>query len=143
MPPRRKKKSQAYVWGDTPEIEALGAGFARQGYFMDGYEKARVFANQTTSKSLSARLKSDGTYTPARFAYATGVKEPDLGGLFAVGTSAVDLASDLGFKDARVLRTAFDNGSKNPVNARYPSIPGTQLAILKGMPVFKFKEVTS
>ena len=75
MPPRRKKKIQAYVWGDTPEIEALGAGFARQGYFMDGYEKARVFANQTTSKSLSARLKSDGTYAPARFAYATGVKE--------------------------------------------------------------------
>ena len=135
--PRRKKEP----W-DTPEIQALGAGFARQGYHNSGYEKARIFANAVTSQSLAARIKPDGTHAPARFAYATGVKERDLGGLFAVGTSAVDLASDLGFKDARVLRTAFDKGSKNPVNARYPSIPGTQLAILKGVPVFKFKEVT-
>ena len=66
--PRRKKKV-VYVWGDTPEIQALGAGFAQEGYFKNGYEKARVFANVTTSKTLAARIKPDGTYLPARYAY--------------------------------------------------------------------------
>jgi hypothetical protein len=145
MPPRRKKKtSQAHlVYGDTPEIEALATGFARQGFFKQGYEKARVFANETTSSSLAARIKPDGTHAPARFAYATGVREPDLGGIFAVGTSASDLASELRFKDPRALRTAFDNSLRNPVHGRGLSIPGTQLAVLKGMPVFKFKDVAA
>ena len=144
MPPRRKKKA-VYAWGDTPEIQALGAGFARQGYHNSGYEKARIFANAVTSQSLAARIKPDGTHAPARFAYATGVRELDLGGLFAVGTSASDLASELRFKDTRALRTAFDNSFKNPVRNVHgidpaASVPGTQLAMLKGMPVFKFKE---
>ena len=141
--PRRKKKSQAYAWGDTPEIQALGAGFARQGYYNSGYEKARIFANKTTSSSLAARIKPDGTYAPARFAYATGVKEPDLGGQFAVGTSASGLASDLKFKDARALQTAFNKSSKNPVHGIDLSMPETQLAVLRGTPVFKFKEVSA
>ena len=140
MPPRRKKKA-VYVWGDTPEIQALGSGFAREGYYNSGYEKARIFANKTTSSSLAARIKPDGTYAPARFAYAIGVKEPDLGGQFAVGTSASGLASDLKFKDARALQTAFDKSFKNPVPDL--SMPGTQLAVLNGMPVFKFKEVSA
>jgi len=145
MPPRRKKKtSQVHlVYGDTPEIEALATGFARQGYHHSGYEKARRFANETTRSSLAARLKADGTHAPARFAYATGVSEPDLEGLFAVGISASDLASDLKFKDARALRTAFENSFKNPVHGRDLSIPGTQLAIIEGMPVFKFKDVAA
>ena len=88
MPRRggRKNSAQAafLVYGDTPEIEALSTGFARQGYYNSGYEKARIFANKTTSSSLAARIKPDGTYAPARFAYATGVKELDLGGQFAV-----------------------------------------------------------
>ena len=74
--------------GDTPEIEALSTGFARQGFFKQGYEKARIFANVTTSQSLAARIKPDGTHAPARFAYATGIYEPDMGGIFAVGTLA-------------------------------------------------------
>ena len=47
MPPRRKKKTAqlAYVWGDTPEIQALGAGFAREGYFGDGFNTARGYGN--------------------------------------------------------------------------------------------------
>jgi hypothetical protein len=138
--PRRKKKV-VYVWGDTPEIEALGSGFAREGYYNSGYEKARIFANMTTSSSLAARIKPDGSHAPARFAYATGVREPDLGGQFAVGTSASGLASDLKFKDARALQTAFDKSSK--AHGIDPSMPGTQLAVLKGMPVFKFKEVSA
>ena len=52
MPPRRKKKT-LYVWGDTPEIQALGAGFARQGYFMGGYDEARGEANKFAIRSTT------------------------------------------------------------------------------------------
>jgi hypothetical protein len=51
--PRRKKKSQAYVWGDTPEIQALGAGFARQEYFMNGYGEAQGEANKFAIRSTA------------------------------------------------------------------------------------------
>ena len=90
---RKKETAQTHlVYGDTPEIEALSTGFARQGYYNSGYEKARIFANVTTSKSLAAQMKPDGSYAPARFAYATGIVEPQMGGIFAVGTSAKELA---------------------------------------------------
>ena len=143
MPPRRKKKKtapQAYASVDTPEIIALATGYARQGYHKSGYEQARIFANRITSKSLAARAKPDGTHAPARFAYATGARDPEMGGIFAMGTSASDLVSELRFKDARALRTAFDNSHVHPRDA---SMQGTQLAVLRGMPVFKFKDVTA
>ena len=142
MPPRRKKKTapQAYASVDTPEIIALATGYARQGYYKSGYEQARIFANGITSKSLAARAKPDGSHAPARFAYATGVEDPEMGGIFAVGTSASDLVSELKFKNDRALRTAFDNSYVHPRDA---SMQGTQLAVLKGMPVFKFKDVTA
>ena len=138
MPPRRKKKT-LYVWADTPEIQAVGAGFAQEGFFKNGYEKARVFANVTTSNSLAARIKPDGTYLPARFAYATGIVEPDMGGIFALGTSAKELAEELNFKNPRALQTAFDN-SLLDID---PSMPGTTRALLSGKPVFKFKQVAT
>ena len=138
MPPRRKKKT-LYVWADTPEIQAVGAGFAQEGFFKNGYEKARVFANVTTSNSLAARIKPDGTYLPARFAYATGIVEPDMGGIFALGTSAKELAEELNFKSPRALQTAFDN-SLLDID---PSMPGTTRALLSGKPVFKFKQVAT
>ena len=63
-----------------------------------------------------------------------------MGGIFAVGTSASDLVSELRFKNARELQTAFDNSHVHPRDA---SMQGTQLAVLKGMPVFKFKDVAA
>ena len=80
MPRRggRKNSTAHLVYGDTPEIEALSTGFARKGYYYSGYdEKARIFANMTTSNSLAARIKPDGTHAPVRYAYATGIYEPD------------------------------------------------------------------
>ena len=52
MPPRRKKKA-VYAWGDPPEIQALGAGFARQGYFMNGYGEAQGEANKFAIRSTA------------------------------------------------------------------------------------------
>jgi hypothetical protein len=127
------------VYGDTPEIEALSTGFARKGYYNSGYEKARVFANVTTSKSLAAQIKPDGKHTPARYAYATGIVEPQMGGIFAVGTSAKELAEELNFKNPRALQTAFDKNLLSPD----PSMPGTKRALLNGKPVFKFQEVAA
>ena len=143
MPRRggRKNSAQAafLVYGDTPEIEALSTGFARQGYYDSGYEKARIFANVTTSSSLAARIKPDGTHAPARFAYATGIVEPQMGGIFAVGTSAKELAEELNVKNPRALQTAFDRN----ILAPDPTMPGTNRALVKGKPVFKFKEVAT
>jgi len=143
MPRRggRKNSAQAayLVYGDTPEIEALSTGFARQGYYNSGYEKARIFANATTSSYLAAKIKPDGSNAPARFAYATGVVEPKMGGIFAVGTSAKELAEELNFKNPRALQTAFDKNLLNPD----PSMPGTKRALLNGKPVFKFQEVAA
>ena len=137
---RKKETAQTHlVYGDTPEIEALSTGFARQGYYNSGYEKARIFANVTTSKSLAAQMKPDGSYAPARFAYATGIVEPQMGGIFAVGTSAKELAEELNFKNPRALQTAFDRNLLNPD----PSMPGTKRALLYGKPVFKFQEVAT
>ena len=137
---RKKETAQTHlVYGDTPEIEALSQGFARQGYYNSGYEKARIFANVTTSKSLAAQMKPNGSYAPARFAYATGIVEPQMGGIFAVGTSAKELAEELNFKIPRALQTAFDRNLLNPD----PSMPGTKRALLYGKPVFKFQEVSA
>ena len=52
MPPRRKKKA-VYAWGDTPEIQALGAGFARHGYLMNGYGEAQGEANKFAIRSTA------------------------------------------------------------------------------------------
>ena len=71
------------VWGYS-RIEALSTGFARQGYYYLGYEKARIFANVTTSSSLAARIKPDGSHAPARYTrysraiMVTGSSQPGL-----------------------------------------------------------------
>ena len=141
MPRRggRKKETEHLVYGDTPEIEALSTGFARKGYYDSGYEKARVFANVTTSSYLAAKIKPDGTHAPARFAYATGIYEPDKGGIFAVGKSAKELAAELNFKTPRALQTAFEKNILTPD----PSMPGTDRALVNGKPVFKFREAAA
>ena len=127
--PRRKKKSQAYVWGDTPEIQALGAGFARQGYFMDGYDEARLFANKTTAYGLSTRPDEK-----ARYAYTVGVEQKPGRGEFILGLSAKDTAQRLGYTSDRALRTAFEAASKLPSNS---CMPGFTRANLNGQFVFK------
>jgi hypothetical protein len=126
-------------YGDTPEIEALSTGFARHGFFKQGYEKARIFANATTSSYLAAKINPDGSHAPARFAYATGVVEPKMGGIFAVGTSAKELVEELNFKSPRALQTAFEHNLLD----LDPSMPGTNRALVKGKPLFKFKEVAA
>jgi hypothetical protein len=49
--PRHRPVS--YVYTDTPEIQALGAGFARQGYFNQGYGDAQGEANTFTIRSTA------------------------------------------------------------------------------------------
>jgi hypothetical protein len=41
------------VWGDTPEIEALGAEFAREKHFFEGSNNARNFANTFTADATA------------------------------------------------------------------------------------------
>ena len=55
MPRRggRKKETTHLVYGDTPEIEALSTGFARQAHFDRGYGDARLFANELAMKATA------------------------------------------------------------------------------------------
>ena len=116
-------------YGDTPEIEALSTGFARQGYFMDGYDEARLFANKTTAYGLSTRPDEK-----ARYAYTVGVEQKPGRGEFILGLSAKDTAQRLGYTSDRALRTAFEAASKLPSNSL---MPGFTRANLNGQFVFK------
>lgn len=54
MPPRRQRQRKTlYVYGDTPEIQALGTGFARQEHFFEGFNKARDFANTLATTAVA------------------------------------------------------------------------------------------
>ena len=63
MPPRRKKNIH-YIRGDTPEVLALGAGFARQAQFDLGYDDARVFGNKL---AMRATAVPEGDKAPMSF----------------------------------------------------------------------------
>ena len=49
----RHRPIVSYVYTDTPEIQALGAGFARQGYFNQGYGDAQGEANAFTIRATA------------------------------------------------------------------------------------------
>ncbi len=65
----RRKKSQAYVYTDTPEIQNLAAGYARQGYFRQGYDEAREFGNKLAMRAtvVPANKKAQIAYLAGRY----------------------------------------------------------------------------
>jgi hypothetical protein len=133
MPPRRRDKqrktTQAYVWGDTPEIQALGAGFAQEGYFMEGYDRARRFANDTTAKALAAQ---PGVRN-ARYAYMVGVPGSVGRGDFALGMTTPDVITAYGLDSETTLKQAFKQG----LLPNDPLMPGFQRSIVNGRPLMK------
>ena len=129
MPPRRKKKAAlAYVWGDTPEIRNLGAGFARKNYHAAGYEAALVEANHVAARALAAKPGARS----AKSAFMIG--EPaSLGGNFIIPASASDIISRLNLANRAGLDRAFKSGILSPD----PAFPGLVKSIIKGTPVMK------
>ena len=133
MPPRRRDKqrktTQAYVWGDTPEIQALGAGFAQEGYFMEGYDRARRFANDTTAKALAAQ---PGVRN-ARYAYMVGVPGSVGRGEFVLGMTTPDVISTYRLGNRKTLESEFSQG----LLPDDPLMPGLQRSMVNGRPLMK------
>ena len=128
MPPRRKKKT-LYVWADTPEIQAVGAGFAQEGYFMEGYDRARRFANDTTAKALAAQ---PGVRN-ARYAYMVGVPGEVGRGEFVLGMTTPDVISTYRLGNRKTLESEFSRG----LLPNDPLMPGFQRSMVNGRPLMK------
>ena len=121
MPPRRKKKKTLYVWGDTPEIEALGAGFARQGYFNQGYGEARLFGNELAMKATAVPADQK-----AQIAFLAG-RYGDHGkpaGPFLQPVTGVNLQKELGLSCHYLDRAFEKNITKHDNGLQHSSIHG-------------------
>ena len=131
MPPRRKKKTalQTYASVDTPEIVALATGYARQGYYGEGYDRARLNANAITARALSV---PDGTRN-ARYAYMTGIRGEHGRGEFVVGITTPDVLKQYGIHNEASLRKEF----KNNIQPANPNMPGFKTSLVRGFPLMK------
>ena len=100
--PRRKKEP----W-DTPEIQALGAGFARQGYFRKGYGEARGEANAFAINATAVVGK-----VKPQIAFLTAIhgNYGAAGGKFLQPISIPKVISATGIKNTYYVNQAFDAG---------------------------------
>ena len=105
--PRRKKKSQAYAWGDTPEIQALGAGFARQDYFMDGYGEAQGQANRF---AVNATAVVDGVNPQIAYLTQRLGQYGEAGGHFLSPITVPKVIKATGIANRYYLDKAFEAG---------------------------------
>jgi len=107
--PRRKKEP----W-DTPEIQALGAGFARQGYYKQGYGNAQAQANEYTEFGASVKKTGKTGVRKAHHAYLMGMPGEYPGEDFLLGVTAAEAAT----------KTRQTKGKLVTLFAGVPSIDG-------------------
>lgn len=112
---------------DTPEIEALSTGFARERHFARGYGESRSFGNK-----LAMRATAVPEGDKAQVAYLAGRYGPhgEEGGQFLQSISGVNLQAELGLTSPYFLTKEFD------ANLR-PSPNGFQLSNINGLDVFR------
>ena len=123
MPPRRKKKSapQTYASVDTPEIVALATGYARQGYYGEGYDRARVFGNELVmnATAVPAKQKAQIAFLAGRYGESA---QP-----FLQPITGVNLQKELGL-NRHYLDVAFDkNITKTTNGLQYSTVHGLDL----------------
>jgi len=124
MPPRRRDKrktTQAYEWGDTPEIQALGAGLARQAHFARGYGEARLFGNE-----LAMRATAVPADEKAQIAFLAG-RYGDYGetvGPFLQPVTGVNLQKELGLSRHYLDKEFKKNITKIANGIEHSSIHG-------------------
>ena len=130
MPQRRRKKTTLarYVWGDTPEIQALGGGFDRENYHAAGYASALVEANHVAARALSAKPGD----TRAKSAFMVGTPASG-GGKFIIPASASEVINNLKLTNRAGLDKAFRAGILPPD----PEFPGLVQSIIRGTAVMK------
>ena len=122
MPPRRKKT--LYVLGDTPEIQAVGAGFAQQAQFTRGHDEARLFGNGLAMKATAvpADQKAQIAFLAGRYG-----DHGEPAGPFLQPVTGVNLQKELGLS-RHYLNAAFDkNISKTYDGLEYSNIHGLDL----------------
>ena len=119
--PRRKKNIQ-YIRGDTPEVLALGAGFARQAQFDLGYEDARLFGNKLAMHSTAV---TEGKNAPMSFLASRYDDSPSTP--FLQPSTGVNLQKELGLSRHH-LNTAFDkNITISAKGFKHSSIHGLEM----------------
>jgi len=112
---------------DTPEIEALSTGYARERHFARGYGESRAFGNK-----LAMRATAVPEGDKAQVAYLAGRYGPHggEGGQFLQSISGVKLQAELGLTSPYFLTKAFD------ANLR-PSPNGFQQSNINGLDVLR------
>ena len=123
--PRRLPVS--YVYTDTPEIQALGAGFARQGYFRQGYSEAQEFGNKLAMRSTAvpAGQKAQIAFLAGRH----GTYGEDAG-QFLQPISGAKLQAELGLTSPYFLNKAFEENLR-------PSPKGFQQSKISGLDILR------
>ena len=123
MPRRggRKKETTHLVYGDTPEIEALSTGFARQAHFDRGYGEARRFGNELAMKATAVPADQK-----AQIAFLAG-RYGDHGkpaGPFLQPVTGVNLQKELGLSRHYLDRAFEKNITKHDNGLQHSSIHG-------------------
>ena len=118
--PRRKKT--LYVWGDSPEIQAVGAGFAQQAHYTRGHDAARMFGNGLAMKATAVPADQK-----AQIAFLAGRYGDHGEGAFLQPITGKNLQTELGLS-RHYLNAAFQkNISKTDDGLEYSNIHGLDL----------------
>jgi len=115
------------TFSDTPEIEALSTGLARQAHFARGYGEARAFGNQLAMRATAvpADQKSQIAFLAGRYGAYGGE-----GGQFLQPVTGVKLQAELGLTSPHFLKKAFDENLR-------PSPAGFQQSNINGLDVLR------
>ena len=117
-----RKHNAGHLEVDTPEVLALGAGFARQAQFDLGYDDARLFGNKLAMRSTAVPEgeKAPMSFLASRYDYSSS--KP-----FLQPVTGVNLQKELGLSRHH-LDTAFDkNITKSDKGFQHSSIHGLEM----------------
>ena len=114
-------------YGDTPEIEALSTGYAREAHFARGYGEGRMFGNELVMRATAV---PEGDKAQIAFLAGRYGAYGDEGGQFLQPLTGVKLQAELGLTSPHFLNKAFE------VNIR-PSPKGFQQSHINGLDVLR------
>ena len=118
------------VYSDTPELQALSKGYARQAHqaqFARGYGEARTFGNEL---AMRATAVPEGQKPQIAFLAGRYGAYGDEGGQFLQPLTGVKLQAELGLTSPHFLNKAFE------ANIR-PSPKGFQQSNINGLDVLR------
>ena len=120
------------VYSDTPELQALSKGYARQAHqthFARGYGEARMFGNELVMRATAV---PEGDKAQIAFLAGRYGAYGDEGGQFLQPLTGVKLQAELGLTNPYFLNKAF-----NDANNTRPSPSGFQQSNINGLDVLR------